>query len=302
MLRIEHILYPTDFSPCAAQALLHGVYFAEAYEAELHMLHVTELPTARQRHLPFPDAAELLSRAEEAASSELARLGGGRRSGHLRTREVVRHGWRVAPVVLEYADEQPIDLIVLGTHGRRPLHPPLLGSVAEEVVRLARCLVLTLRSEGEERTLGPIEAILVPVDLSDPALHGLEVARHLAARYGARLEVLHVLDERPRGPLQAAPGASSGLERRAEEALEAAWREGRGPPVPHALHVVRGHPVERILARAEALEHGVIVQASHGLTGWRRVLLGSVAGEVVRQAGCPVFTAKPYGRSPLPDG
>ena len=84
---------------------------------------------------------------------------------------VKRHerGIAPAPVILDYAEKNEIDLIVMGTHGRRGLKHLLLGSVAEEVVRLSASPVLTIHEQKEPIPFtSTMERILVPVDFSVP--------------------------------------------------------------------------------------------------------------------------------------
>lgn len=77
--------------------------------------------------------------------------------------------------------------------------------------------------------------------------------------------------------------------------------EAPGPEAQEAeAHVLEGHPPSALAEFAESQGTGLIVMASHGRTGLKRLLMGSVAERVVRQAPCPVFVAKSYGKSVLP--
>ncbi len=200
-----------------------------------------------------------------------------------------------AGAILEYAAEHNIDLITLGTHGRRGLRRLLLGSVAEEVVRLAPCPVLTVPERAGGTTPGQVRRILVPVDFSEHARLALSHASQLAALYGARLELLHVIAEvvypdfYP--PLVPPLGAvSDELRERSQTRLRDLLAQ-----VPHPdadTHVGSGPAAHEIVRFAEDLPADLIVIASHGLTGIRHMLLGSVTEQVVRRAPCPVFTVK----------
>ena len=127
---------------------------AKQFDAELHLLHVVVLHQDDPHSLgqAFPGLEELHQRMEEAAASEMKRSIDGPRDAGLRVVEAQKRHVAAAPAILEYAEREDVDLIVLGTHGRRGLRRFLLGSVAEEVVRSAHCPVLTYR-EGKERNL-----------------------------------------------------------------------------------------------------------------------------------------------------
>lgn len=119
------ILFPTDFSPASDPAARAARSLALQAGARLHVLHV--VPPVTDPSLP----AESLARAAQS-------LGEG-----LRVESALLNG-RAARGILEYARDKRIDLIVLGTHGRTGISHAILGSVAETVVRLARCPVLTV--------------------------------------------------------------------------------------------------------------------------------------------------------------
>ena len=149
--RITHILVPTDFAPASDAALACARNLAEKYGARLSMLHILTNPEATgvwtpEMYIPASvEARERLARdAQERVESVLTA------EDRLRTDVTiqVRIG-SVAEHILEFAREQRVDLIVMGTHGRRGLSHLLLGSVAEHVLRSAPCPVLTTRATAE---------------------------------------------------------------------------------------------------------------------------------------------------------
>ena len=144
-----------------------------------------------------------------------------------------------------------------------------------------------------------IRSILAPTDFSQHAAGGLRYACGLADRFGSTLHLLHVLPEvvAPIGPEpMLVPTIPAEYYREAEEtarqametALQAEW--GRPASVHHQVHW--GDPVIAIVNYAR--EHGIdlVVISTHGRTGLRHVLLGSVAERIVREAPCPVLTVR----------
>jgi nucleotide-binding universal stress UspA family protein len=143
MIRLKKILVPTDFSPCSQAAVRHGFELARTFDATVHLLHVVEDPntSAWVQGFPIP-VVEILEHFQEEARNRL--LASVRESDRSR---VVVSCPIAAPVaeILRYAQDESIDLIVMGTHGRGFVAHALIGSIAERVVRRAPCPVLTVR-------------------------------------------------------------------------------------------------------------------------------------------------------------
>ncbi|MCP3957124.1 MAG: universal stress protein [bacterium] len=298
-MRFQKILLPTDFSACASAALAHAIFLTDHFDARLDLLHVVAIHT----HDPFnpaahfPDANDIFHKLQEMTASEMRQLTGDRQTDHLDIREVQRRGISAAPEIVAYAEEEGCDLIVMGAHGRRGLRRFLLGSVAEEVVRLAPCPVLTMRGE-ESQPLSKVRKIVAPIDFSEPAKEALLAAKDLAATFGSRVDVVHVV-EPSLDPQLYLPFHDRFASYSAEE-LVAAVRDGLGPmvaglggpEVEGEVEVLEGHAAARITEYAEAVDADLIVIATHGLTGVLRFLLGSVTEKVVRGASCPVLTLR----------
>jgi nucleotide-binding universal stress UspA family protein len=297
-MKVERILFPTDFSRCAGQALPHALFLARSFDAEVHMLHAIVLldedPHDPGAHFPDPEqiAAELREIAAARMRADLASAPGG-----LTVHEEQRRGVSVATVVLDYADEIAADLIVIGTHGRRGLGHLLLGSATEEIVRHATCPVMTVRESREEPRVDALDRILVPIDFSAPSRRALATARELAQRYGASLQLLHVVEEAivPEFYMQGRvvePVLAGELRERARARLAALFEDTGGPAVPMETFAIEGRAWHAIGDFALETNSDLIVISSHGLTGLARALLGSVAERVVRSAPCPVLTLR----------
>jgi len=154
MLMPKRILVATDFGPASAAALRYGREFGKAFGAQVHVLHViADLATGDP--VPPPTYVQEISKAQSAmvtgAREELhAFIAGVEGPSKGDVIEVVATANGVAPSILAYAEEQLIDLIIVGHHGHGGLKQFLLGSVAEKVVRAAPCPVLTVRHPERE--------------------------------------------------------------------------------------------------------------------------------------------------------
>lgn len=288
MLKIQNILFPTDFSECAEHAFTQARHLAGAYGATLHVVNVvTPAQEGRNNPMNFLESEEDRRRREGSVSIVQTQV-----------KDVTP-----AVAILDYVDRRDIDVVVMGTHGRRGVDRLLLGSVAEEVVRLASCPVFTVRAvSGDVASRRTIRSVLAPVDFSDSARLALTYARELAALYGARLDVLHVVEEAVFPTVYGIEPVSVAVPDvldRTEEALDALVREVEGADVPIRTQVIVGHSASGVLDVIDEGDVDLVVIATHGRTGIKRLLLGSVTEKVVRMAPCPVFTVKTFGKSLL---
>ena len=147
MLTLKKILCPVDFSDLSLNALRFAVDLADKFQSELHLLHVFEGYDAISLNpeLAMSPMPEWLPKLRQLYHEKLAALP----SADLAARcpSIVRAD-RQGPAIheiLDYAAHEKIDLIVLATHGRTGLKHLLMGSVAENIVRSAKCAVLTVR-------------------------------------------------------------------------------------------------------------------------------------------------------------
>jgi nucleotide-binding universal stress UspA family protein len=285
------ILCPTDFSRGSQQAMRTAVRITTEKDAELVIAHVWFVrPVTYAGDYAFPGTA-LGQMAEDARRGlddavQAARAAGARRvSGQMLT------GVPWSKLV-EEIEAQAFDLCVMGTQGLTGLARIMLGSVAEKVVRHAPCSVLVVRPDTEPK---PFMHVLVPTDFSDTATSALDLAAALAPPEGARITMLHVIEFPTGYPVVATiPDFARDLELHSAEALDrAAARITERVTVPVVTKSRIGYPGAQIFAE---LEHDpsvdLVVTGSHGRTGIKRALLGSVAEKVVRHARCPVLVAR----------
>jgi nucleotide-binding universal stress UspA family protein len=143
-----------------------------------------------------------------------------------------------------------------------------------------------------------IQTVLHPTDFSERSQYGFQLACSLARDYGARLIVLHVAEPpmaiAGEGVLMLPPTVD--LEPLRERLQQ--LRPG-DPKIPVEHRLVQGDAATEILQAAEATKCDLIVMGTHGRTGLGRLLMGSVAEQVVRRASCPVLTAK-TPQAPVP--
>jgi universal stress protein A len=144
-MNIQRILAPTDFSEPSTQGLRSALELAEAFGAKLLLLHVVEPPPYPVEGIvPSRLGATLLDDLERQAANDLAQMLPEAQGSKVEVTRSVVVGIPYRKIV-EVAEEEKSDLIVMTTHGRTGLSHLVMGSVAEKVVRTAQCPVLTVR-------------------------------------------------------------------------------------------------------------------------------------------------------------
>jgi nucleotide-binding universal stress UspA family protein len=147
MIALKHILVATDFSEPSDVALTYGRELAGRFDARLHVLHVVQ--NIYSASFAFESAAvmsaDLLVQLEAQARDRLQVILADNDKTGPTPIPVVCRGASVAREIVEYARAHDVSLIVMGTHGRGAMAHLVVGSVAERVVRLAPCPVLTVR-------------------------------------------------------------------------------------------------------------------------------------------------------------
>lgn len=141
-IKIEKILFPTDFSECAQHALMYALSFATEYGAQLIILHVVpqlNLPTEMEAK-----ARGLYDEMEKAARAKIAKLVPKRFLEKIKVQNVVVRGVPFLEIIKE-AKKRNVDLITIATHGRTGLQHAIFGSTAENVARKSPCPVLIVR-------------------------------------------------------------------------------------------------------------------------------------------------------------
>jgi nucleotide-binding universal stress UspA family protein len=146
-----------------------------------------------------------------------------------------------------------------------------------------------------------LRQILCPIDFSDVSAEALLQASRLARWHGARLAVLHVrptVTPHPDLPADGSPPAPwLAAELDASRDRIAAMCREMPPGVEASPVVTAGNPVDEILRTTASLAADLIVIATHGTSGFRHLVLGSVTEKVLRQATCPVLTVPPRAQA-----
>lgn len=305
MLTIRKILFPTDFSESAEHAFSHAAHLASYFDAEVHVFH-TKVRVAES----YPALQHLLEEAdeEEAAGIALPHAADEHRMKAPKGDQViVIQAEHTSPSacdsIQEYARDHDIDLIVMGTHGRRGPKRLFIGSTAECVVRHTDRPVLTLRSDADVMQQDELKHLIVPVDFSSFTEEAVRYAREFAKVWKSRITLLHVIEEAVLPTVYGIEPVSVFTADHVLEQSKKALADMKAKFFKETdqveTHVAIGHAATSIADFAEEVGGDLIIIPTHGLTGLKRFLMGSVTELVVRTAPCAVLTMKPFGHTLL---
>ena len=152
MIAIKNVLVATDFSEPSTSALNYARAMARSFGAQLHVLHVFEPLWITSADVVGGGVAlaSMIQGLEESARKQLTDAVTEEDRRELRAEATLVTSESPAREIAHYAAEHKVDLVVIGTHGRSGLSRLLIGSVAEKVVRLAPCPVLTVHHPEDE--------------------------------------------------------------------------------------------------------------------------------------------------------
>jgi len=288
------VLCATDLSEDADLAVAEANDLARLFRSHLAFVHAVPYPAPAQVLFPHlvqgtTDRLMAISRvASETVAARVAALTG-RLAESIDVRVDVG-----APdeIIVETAEESGADLLVIGVSGSDAT-PGGVGTVALRIARHAHCPVLAVRKGPEH---GPI---LAATDLSDPAQGALAMAALLSSNEEEPMVALHVVDYSPVTvvpeafgpgiPIPVSEGEHQAVLRAAAEKLDQALG---GLGIKADPLVEEGGSVERIVAVAEEIEASLVVVGTQGGGGFSRMLLGSVAEDVLRRAPCSVMLVR----------
>lgn len=280
-VRFKNILFATDFSECSRQALPYVSGLARNFDSKVYLFHVV---TPSQLAIGAPEVAPYLYQALcKNSAEELTDMARAPELKGLNTRAVLGSGM-LEDEVIKAINENEIDLIVVGTHGRTGIRRLILGSAAEKICRIATCPVLTVGPDVVPENKLQFQHILVPTDFSVESMKILPYVLDLARDYGASILFLHVIP--PEANIDA-----HGLADDARHTLQKVLAKDGSYYQPDFL-IECGHPVETILRAARENQADLIAMGVRNAFASGVQLRSGVAYQVMAGAQCPVLTCR----------
>ena len=286
----QRILVPLDGSPLAERSLPAAISLAQAFSTtkpcELHLLRVVPPIMVALEPMLYTETIFL---GEEEAKSYLAAVAVEYRNSGVPIVSTAETG-SAAETIINYAQEQEINLIVISSHGRSGLSRWVYGSIADKVLRQSCCATLIIR-EQVEKIAGTFQKILVCLDGSALAEQVLDSALSLAQCSQAEIILLRVVQ--PANLLFDMETADQVQESvtALEKGEAEAYLNNLLPQLPKiggslSVRTLLGAPADTIIDFAQEQQVDLIAMSSHGRSGISRWVYGSVAEKVMRGAKC----------------
>jgi len=297
MIRIQRVLAPVDFSDASKKAVGYGLSLALRFQCKLFLAHV--IPNWPGFNYAFPtESFEIEKKHFEDAKIQLPLLIAPEYRDRINLETIVRGG-DIQEELISIMKEENIDLVVMGTHGRRSFERFFLGSVTERMLRKLPVPVLTVSHLDAAHDLHrgepvPLGRIVYATDLTDDAEDGLHYAAELARGVQAELAVLHVHDafENMSWGTEVVflPADVAEIRHKVRKRLEAAILPERSNDLKIAAVYREGKGYAEILRYANETKADLVILNLHGKSRLERALLGSTAERVIRSATVPVLS------------
>ena len=318
MLRIDHILVPIDLHDNAEPVVAWAALMARTFHSSLTLLHINEIIEPLKRHSvaqsePFlgktADLEAWRDAYQQSVQSAFARLTRQHCSDLSFTTEMIEG--RASIKILDYLEAHPAQLVVMGTHGRPWYQRVVIGSTAETLLRASPCPTLIVRNTGDSGSLPRLTTLLCPTDFSESGkvseewgvqlaenkdvilLHAIE--NPLLDIYDpdkAEIDIQRIMEESREHPPRSAQPFWDHAHRVAHAKLSALGQQFRDVHAQVELSIREGPAVEDILRTVERRSVDLVVMSTHGRSGVRRLLLGSVTEKILRLAPCPVLAVR----------
>jgi nucleotide-binding universal stress UspA family protein len=242
-----------------------------SYEGDLELVGVRDMASVMRgpvenlvrsaRKIAGPDSANLITNVEQG---------------------------EVFEKIIDVAESENCDLIVMGRRGLRRLERMLIGSVTERVIGHTGKDVLVVPRDAALN----VSNLLAATDGSPHGEAAIDRALYFAQQYGVKMTAVCVVDMLPEYYADA-PDVVAQMDEKASGVLEAVRQKATGAGVEVDIKVLRGDPADEISNLAKQANAGMVFVGSHGRSGIKKLLLGSVAEKVIGLAPCPVLVAKP---------
>jgi nucleotide-binding universal stress UspA family protein len=281
--KYRKILVAFDGSESSRNALKQAIKFQETekawirvlvvlppYEGDLEIIGVRDIKSVLDG-----SSAKLIAEAKEIADSERAAIITNVEQGHAYEK------------IVDVADAENCDIIVIGRHGVHQIERMLMGSVTSRVISYTHKDVLVIPKDATIRW----DNILLAVDKSQSSEAAVNHAMDIASSYGTRVTAVSVVDVNDEFYAQV-PHAVDQMVDKAKSLLEAVRKSAEPFGITIETIVREGEAYERIVETAEEKNADMIFMGSHNRTGLKKLVMGSVTEKVIGFSRCPVMVVK----------
>ena len=300
-MNVKKILWASDGSKESDSALRYAAFFAEKFGADVLCLFVSEI------HFPitalYPISEEVIldiaEKTEKRFESRFKRVSKRlKERGINSTYKILRDG--TVEGIIKAVKSGECDLVVMGKHGQGFIERSIIGSNTAKVLRKSPVPVLSVKGKGR-KSISKIENILVPVDVSDTAESAILSSLEFAELFNASVTLLYVFwldanayDIPPSLVKKFIEKSHQKLDQIATLAKKKFLKAKKGTKINLSIEVIHGvSPALAIRDYAKRNKFDLIIMNTHGRKGIKRIILGSEAEKVIREAPCSVLVVKP---------
>ncbi len=297
------ILVPLDGSELAEVALPYAEELAGRLGSEVILLHVCESAEAQYHHMHQLYIQNMVAATKRGAQKYLENAD----AEAIKVRAAILDGHSAGQIV-DFADEQDVDLIVIATHGWSGIRRWVLGSVADKVVRSTKRPVALIRAKGvhhHELEKSAMSKMLIPLDGSKESEAVIPYVEELASRLKGEVVLLHVVP--PASPVYAIPGETAQfpytqaevelLKVDAGKYLEKVTNALEDKHIKVRFEIRVGNTAHEIIKLADEIHADLVAMSTHGWSGITRWALGSTADKVLNGGNTPLLLVSSPGVS-----
>lgn len=300
-MNIKKILWASDGSKESDSALRYATFLAEKFGAEILSIFVSEIYFPVTSLFPIPEDAimDIVEKTEKRFENRFIRVSKRlKEKGINSTFKIVRDG--AVEGIIKAVKSNGCDLIVMGKHGQGFVERAIIGSNTAKVLRKSPVPVLSVKGKGR-KSISKIENILVPVDVSDDTESAILSSLELAEIFNASVTLLYVfwLDENvydipPSLVKKFIEKSHQKLDQIANLNKKKFLKANKRTKLTLSTEVLHGvSPALAIRYYANKNKIDFIMMNTHGRKGIKRIVLGSEAEKVIREALCPVLVFRP---------
>jgi nucleotide-binding universal stress UspA family protein len=279
------ILFATDFSASAEIAKPYVQAVAVRYQSVVRLMHVVDLAAA----FKTPDAGISIELLRRFGAESLKGLRNELVSGGIRVETVLSEGTDPTKEILQAAQGESVDLLVIGTRAHKGLAKLVLGSTAELLIHQAECPVLTIGPEARppQKPLS-FRRIVYATDFSTEAANASTFALSFAQDSGAHIYLCHVLPKPDRAHQLDGQELNDKFTRALQQLVPDVAREWCEPE----CILEHGVAADGILLLAQRVNADLIVMGTRRTSHWFDNFKSGVAFQVISNARCPVLTVR----------
>ena len=291
---LNKVLVPVDFSDVSGAVIESAKFIGEKFHPKFYLLHVISpliyISTPESMVVDVIDV-EVIEEIEEAKRKNAENLLNNLKE-KLKDFEVdtlIDIG-SPADIIVEKEEELNVDLTILGGHQKGLVERILLGSTSEAVVKHSKKPVLVIKGHQ----LSKLEKVVIAYDFSEIADKMVEYATQFLKPFGSEIFLVHIEEEidipiLEKLGINLIPQVRTKKKEKLEQVKETFEKNNLKTEI---VYVEERDPAEGIIEFIQKGDYDMIMVANKGLSGLKRILMGSVSLEVLRKSHIPVFVYK----------